>query len=48
MFSTYVEMIPDIDDLDITVNRVLYVCGDDPQATARCSVDGSCSLRMWR
>ena len=30
MFSTYVEMIPDVVIDKMTIPRVLHVCGDDP------------------
>ena len=48
VFSTYVEVIPTLIDLDLIPLSILHVCGGDPKLTGYEQGEDGYSPRMWR
>ena len=48
VFSTYVEVIPELQRLLSNSSSILHVCGGDPNPSSWWTVDNVYSPRMWR
>ena len=48
VFSTYVEVIPHWLKTNFIDNRILHVCGGDPNIDADYKMASQYSPRMWR